>query len=284
MFKHKFNKLITILGVSLLITGISATPVQAIGSASHASVHVSTPHVSTPHVSTPHVSTPHVSTAPHISSTPHTSTPHISTPHTSSSASSSSIHSSFSTPSASHSGISSHNSTSSHSASSSTNNFASSNTHASINIPHVESSSNAHATQHHISNSEIKQSVINSMPQNHRINNYVNRAEHTTTYSSLTNPNHQMDFAYWYAFSHFYYNRPFYNYYPWIPMWLYNSDYHEAKQFKQQTQKYNLKWIKIDDKLVFVPEKLWQKINVGDHVQLIDNTHIKINDKIYKKY
>lgn len=36
-------------------------------------------------------------------------------------------------------------------------------------------------------------------------------------------------------------------------------------------------------KLIAVPLKLYDKIKVGDTVELTDNTHIKINGKTYEK-
>ena len=270
----KLTKIFGTIGVITLLAGVSATPVQAFGS------HVSTSHVSTSHVSTPHVSTPHVST-PHVSSSPHVSTPHVSTstthvasvPHTSVSARTPSIsHSSVSsrTPSSSisHSSVSSRTPSSSISHSSSTS---------------ISSRTPSASTNHPVSNSTIRQSITSALPKTHTVTHSISEAQSTSTYHHLTNPNHQMDFVYWNVYRNMYYTHPYYHYYAWMPYWMYRSDTREARKFKAQAQQHDLKWIKVDDRVVMVPTNLWKKIKIGDHIQLIDDTHLKLNGHIYSK-
>lgn len=44
-----------------------------------------------------------------------------------------------------------------------------------------------------------------------------------------------------------------------------------------------MRWIKVDDKVIAVPKKIYDKIKVGDTVELTDNTHIKINSHTYTR-
>ena len=260
----KLTKIFGTIGVITLLAGVSATPVQAFGS-----------HVSTSHVSTSHVSTPHVSSSPHVS-TPHvsTSTTHVaSVPHTSVSARTPSIsHSSVSsrTPSSSisHSSVSSRTPSSSISHSSSTS---------------ISSRTPSASTNHPVSNSTIRQSITSAMPKTHTVTHSISEAQSTSTYHHLTNPTHQMDFVYWNVYRNMYYTRPYYHYYAWMPYWMYRSDTSEARKFKAQAQQHDLKWIKVDDRVVMVPTNLWKKIKIGDHIQLIDDTHLKLNGHIYSK-
>ena len=72
-------------------------------------------------------------------------------------------------------------------------------------------------------------------------------------------------------------------YYPWMPWWFWNSHDHESTKVKQEAQKKNMRWIKVDDKVIAVPKKIYDKIKVGDTVELTDNTHIKINGHTYTR-
>ena len=45
-----------------------------------------------------------------------------------------------------------------------------------------------------------------------------------------------------------------------------------------------MRWIKVDDKVIAVPKKIYDKIKVEDTVELTDNTHIKINSHTYTRY
>lgn len=42
-------------------------------------------------------------------------------------------------------------------------------------------------------------------------------------------------------------------------------------------------WIKVGSKIVFVPTDIWEKVQPGDHVKLIDDQHLSINGKVYQR-
>lgn len=44
-----------------------------------------------------------------------------------------------------------------------------------------------------------------------------------------------------------------------------------------------MKWIKVNDKIIAVPKKIYDKIKIGDSIELIDDTHIKINGHVYSR-
>ena len=55
-----------------------------------------------------------------------------------------------------------------------------------------------------------------------------------------------------------------------------------ADDIKKQAQKQGMKWIKVNDTVIAVPERLYNKIHVGDQITLVDQKYLKINGKIYK--
>ncbi len=78
----------------------------------------------------------------------------------------------------------------------------------------------------------------------------------------------------------FYHN----NIYYWIPLWY--ADQHK-KDYQDQVLKKNKNakfyWVKIGDKVVEVPKKIYDKIKVGDHLELVGDTKLKINGEIYER-
>ena len=62
-----------------------------------------------------------------------------------------------------------------------------------------------------------------------------------------------------------------------------DKSYYKQQRSYQQAKHQHLKWITVSGKSVAVSPKLYDKIKVGDHVQLIDDTHIKINHHVYKR-
>lgn len=76
------------------------------------------------------------------------------------------------------------------------------------------------------------------------------------------------------------YARHFY----WAPYWYFTSSHNEHDKNipvdKNGKQRY---WIKIGDKVIFVPKNIWKKVNKGDKVKLIDDNHVEINKKIYAR-
>ena len=76
------------------------------------------------------------------------------------------------------------------------------------------------------------------------------------------------------------------NYYYWIPYWILLNNQRKnvvSADIPTDNQGNPKRWIKVGDKIIFVPENIWKKVNKGDKVKLIDDEHIKINDKVYKR-
>lgn len=78
----------------------------------------------------------------------------------------------------------------------------------------------------------------------------------------------------------FYHN----NLYYWIPLWYadqHKKDYQDQVLKKDKNAKFY--WVKVGDKVVEVPKKIYDKIKVGDHLELASDTKLKINGKIYER-
>ena len=76
-------------------------------------------------------------------------------------------------------------------------------------------------------------------------------------------------------------------YYYWMPYSFYLPKHNQKKlnyanDIKKQAQKQGMKWIKVNDTVIAVPERLYNKIHVGDQITLVDQKYLKINGKIYK--
>uniref|UniRef100_UPI003F57DF78 hypothetical protein n=1 Tax=Lactobacillus acidophilus TaxID=1579 RepID=UPI003F57DF78 len=265
----KTCNLLAILGCAFLIgvfvwdANNNQVDALAHSSGAHATAHTSvhaTPHVThvTPHTAphvTPHVNTPHVST--------HTTTPHTTTPHTSVGVHSS-THTSVSNP---HASVSTHtNVNTSHSAIS----------HGTLNASRV-------TTSKPLSKANVSESVRSSLPDMRATSRSIARAQDSTFYRSLNSGMHQTDFVFWNTYCDTYYMRPYYYYYPWMPFWMFNSSNKQVNTMKNEVRRKKMGWIRIGSKLIAVPLKLYNKIKVGDTVELTDNTHIKINGKTYEK-
>lgn len=112
----------------------------------------------------------------------------------------------------------------------------------------------------------------------------IESAKKTNTYHSLNSNSRRADYLYWRGYRNVYYRHPMFTYYyPWMPWWFWHSNHHEASQLKQEAQQKNMRWIKVDDKVIAVPKKIYDKIKVGDNIELIDDTHIKINGHVYSR-
>lgn len=126
--------------------------------------------------------------------------------------------------------------------------------------------------------------AINRLPQTLKVSKSIERAKTTTTYHSLSSNSYRSDYLYWHGYCDAYYRRPMFSYYyPWMPWWFWNSHNYESTKVKQEAQKKNMRWIKVDDKAIAVPKKIYAKIKVGDTVELTDNTHININGHTYSR-
>lgn len=70
----------------------------------------------------------------------------------------------------------------------------------------------------------------------------------------------------------------------WSPYWYFISSHHEhSKSIPVDKNGKQRHWIKIGDKVIFVPKNIWEKVNKGNKVKLIDDNHIEINEKIYAR-
>lgn len=122
------------------------------------------------------------------------------------------------------------------------------------------------------------------LPQTSKVTKSIETAKKTNTYQSLSSNDHRSDYLYWRGYRDTYYSHPMFTYYyPWMPWWFWHSNHHEASQIKQEAQKKDMKWIKVDNKVIAVPKKIYDKIKIGDSIELIDDTHIKINGHVYSR-
>ncbi len=123
-------------------------------------------------------------------------------------------------------------------------------------------------------------------------NNNINRSiGNINEYSSLTNRTQKSSYTKW---SNYYArnypgrsaNSIYNSYYYWIPYWILLDNQRKnvaSANIPTDNQGNPRRWIKVGDKIIFVPENIWKKVNKGDKVKLIDDEHIKINDKVYKR-
>lgn len=74
--------------------------------------------------------------------------------------------------------------------------------------------------------------------------------------------------------------------YYWIPYWILLSNQRQkvaSANVPTDNQGKPRRWIKVGDKVIFVPENIWKKVNKGDKVKLVDDKHIEINGKVYQR-
>ena len=111
-------------------------------------------------------------------------------------------------------------------------------------------------------------------------------------YKSLTNGKQRSSYSRW---SNYYTqnypgrsaNSIYSSYYYWIPYWILlnsqNRNNVAPANVPTDNQGKPRRWIKVGDKVVFVPENIWKKVNKGDKVKLVDDKHIEINGKVYQR-
>ncbi|EGL98207.1 hypothetical protein NIAS840_01638 [Ligilactobacillus salivarius NIAS840] len=111
-------------------------------------------------------------------------------------------------------------------------------------------------------------------------------------YKSLTDSNQRSSYSRW---SNYYArnypgrsaNSIYSSYYYWIPYWILlnsqNRNNVAPANIPTDNQGKPRRWIKVGDKVIFVPENIWKKVNKGDKVKLVDDRHIKINGKVYQR-
>ena len=111
-------------------------------------------------------------------------------------------------------------------------------------------------------------------------------------YKSLTDSNQRSSYSRW---SNYYArkypgrsaNSIYSSYYYWIPYWILlnsqNRNNVAPANVPTDNQGNPRRWIKVGDKVIFVPENIWKKVNKGDKVKLVDDKHIEINGKVYQR-
>lgn len=110
-------------------------------------------------------------------------------------------------------------------------------------------------------------------------------------YKSLTNNRQRSSYSRW---SNYYArnypgrsaNSIYDSYYYWIPYWILLSNQRQkvaSANVPTDNQGEPRRWIKVGDKVIFVPENIWKKVNKGDKVKLVDDSHIEINGKVYQR-
>lgn len=119
------------------------------------------------------------------------------------------------------------------------------------------------------------------------------RATKTRTYKSLTSPKERTSYVNWHENysndSLRYFTSINYFYMPWN---IWNAVILGNNQNKSQDKlasnmvsvasQRNYRWIRVDDKMIAVPQSVYNKVKVGDKITLVDNDHIKINGKMVK--
>lgn len=123
-------------------------------------------------------------------------------------------------------------------------------------------------------------------------NNNINRSVgNINEYSSLTNRTQRSSYNKW---SNYYArnypgrsaNSIYNSYYYWIPYWILLNNQRKnvvSTDIPTDNQGNPRRWIKVGDKVIFVPESIWKNVNKGDKVKLVDDKHIEINGKIYER-
>lgn len=111
-------------------------------------------------------------------------------------------------------------------------------------------------------------------------------------YKSLTDSNQRSSYSRW---SNYYTrnypgrsaNSIYSSYYYWIPYWILlnsqNRNNVAPANVPTDNQGNPRRWIKVGDKVIFVPENIWKKVNKDDKVKLVDDKHIEINGKVYQR-
>lgn len=107
----------------------------------------------------------------------------------------------------------------------------------------------------------------------------------------IHSPREQRSYNHWAAYYHSHYpnesaNSLFNHLWFWIPMWLLvrsqatgQASVNVPTDANGQAQH----WIKVGSKVVFVPTDIWEKVQPGDHVKLIDDQHLSINGQVYQR-
>lgn len=110
-----------------------------------------------------------------------------------------------------------------------------------------------------------------------------NEAIKSSTYKSLTNQTERASYVNWhenYANNSLrYFTDIRYFYMPfniWNAMVLGNNQDKLAENMNIVVSQRNYRWIKVGEKMIAVPQSVYDKIQVGDKITLVDDNHIKI--------
>lgn len=114
----------------------------------------------------------------------------------------------------------------------------------------------------------------------------VNSATHTETYKSLRTSNERNSYTYYHGYYSTYHpnqtpNQIMAHHYYWMPMWLANSNNSESQSVKNAAKQNGLKWIEVSGNAIAVPNKIYRHVKRGDHITLIDDAHLRVNDHTY---
>lgn len=129
------------------------------------------------------------------------------------------------------------------------------------------------------------------LPTNEATRTALNSTYKSSTYHSLADPRQRNSYSYWHGYyginslnATSAYSRMGNSYF-WLPYWMMysNQTQKETQVVKETAKKRHMKWIKVDNDVVYIPESIYRKVKVGDKVNLLDDTHIQINNKIYKR-
>lgn len=130
-----------------------------------------------------------------------------------------------------------------------------------------------------------------TLPATESTKSALNNTYKSSTYKNLNDPLEQNSYSYWRGYyginsmSYPYISSQMNHHYFWVPWWIMYSNHakEESKVVKEAANKHHMKWIKIGDNVVYLPEHIYKKVKVGDKVTLLDDNYIKINDKIYSR-
>lgn len=128
--------------------------------------------------------------------------------------------------------------------------------------------------------------AASKLPNTSEAKRAVNSATHTETYKTLQTSHQRDSYAYYHGYYSTYYpnqtpNQIMTHHYYWMPAWLASSNNSESQSVNQAAKQNGLKWIVVSGNAIAVPNKVYRHVKPGDHVTLIDDAHLKVNDHTY---
>lgn len=157
-------------------------------------------------------------------------------------------------------------------------------------------SSNSHTaiggSTGHLSTSQVNHNAIinatNAFGSSHANQHFMHNITNSNSYHTLP-LQLRNDYLYWVTYGHINYIHnyglyPYYHYYYyWMPYSLWQRNTSATENSKKEAAKANMKWIKVGKTTIALPKKLYDKVKVGDNIVLLDDSHIQINGKVYKR-